>query len=98
MAGIDGILNKTDPSENGYGPYDVNVFKLPEEERNKIEALPKSLDEALDELKKDHDFLTKDGVFDEYFIKNWIDFKYNNEVMKVVPVPSPIEYSLYYDL
>ena len=98
MAGIDGILKRTDPSENGYGPYDVNVFQMPEEERNKIEALPKSLDEALDELRKDHDFLIKDDVFDEYFINNWINFKYNDEVMKVVPVPSPIEYSLYYDL
>ena len=26
MAGIDGIINKTDPQENGYGPIDENVF------------------------------------------------------------------------
>lgn len=98
MAGIDGIINKIDPTANGYGPYDVNVFDLPEEERNKIEALPKSLEEALEELKKDYKFLTRDGVFDEYFINNWIKFKYEKEVVKVLPVPSPVEYSLYYDL
>ena len=31
MAGIDGIENKIDPTLEGYGPYDVNVFDLPEE-------------------------------------------------------------------
>lgn len=98
MAGLDGIVNKIDPMKEGYGPYDVNVFDLPEEEKNKIEALPKSLDEALEELRKDHDFLTTNGVFDEHFINNWIKFKYNKEVLKVIPVPSPVEYELYYDL
>jgi glutamine synthetase len=98
MAGIDGIVNKIDPTKEGYGPFDINVFNMPEEERNKIEALPKSLDEALEELKKDHEFLTRDGVFDEHFINTWIKFKYNKEVMKVIPVPSPIEFEMYYDL
>lgn len=98
MAGIDGIVNKIDPTKEGYGPFDINVFDMPEEERNKIEALPKSLDEALYELKKDHEFLTRNGVFDEHFINNWINFKYKREVVKVIPVPSPIEFELYYDL
>lgn len=98
MAGLDGIINKIDPTNEGFGPYDVNVFDLPEEERNKIEALPKSLDEALEELKKDYGFLTRNGVFDEHFISNWINYKYNKEIMKVMPVPNPIEFGLYYDL
>ncbi len=98
MAGIDGIVNKIDPTKEGFGPYDVNVFDLPEEERKKIGALPKSLEEALDELKKDYDFLIRDGVFDEHFINNWISYKYNKELVKVAPVPSPVEFGLYYDL
>lgn len=98
MAGLDGIENKIDPTSEGFGPYDVNVFELPEEERNKIQALPKSLDEALEALRQDHDFLLKHGVFDEHFINNWINFKFNNEVLKVIPVPSPVEFELYYDL
>lgn len=98
MAGIDGIENKIDPTKEGYGPFDTNVFEIPEEERNKIEALPKSLDEALYELKKDHKFLTANGVFDEHFINSWIEFKYNKEVIKMIPVPSPMEYEMYYDL
>ncbi|MEG0771747.1 type I glutamate--ammonia ligase [Clostridium sp.] len=98
MAGIDGILNKIDPTEEGFGPYDINVFDMPEEERNKIEALPTSLEEALEELKKDNEFLLRDGVFDTHFINNWIRFKYEKEVMKIAKVPSPIEFELYYDL
>ncbi|MPM83036.1 Glutamine synthetase [bioreactor metagenome] len=98
MAGIDGILNKINPTEAGFGPFDINVFDMPEEERNKIEALPTSLEEALEELKKDHEFLLKDGVFDKHFINNWIKFKYDKEVMKIAKVPSPIEFELYYDL
>jgi len=98
MAGLDGIVNKIDPTKEGFGPLDINIFNLTEEERSKIGALPKSLEEALEELKKDHEFLTKGGVFDEHFISTWIDFKYTKEVMKVSGVPSPIEFSLYYDL
>lgn len=98
MAGLDGIKNKIDPTKEGFGPYDVNVFDLPKEEQDKIEALPKSLDEALEELKKDHEFLLEGGVFDEHFINTWIKYKYEKEVKKVLPVPSPVEFQLYYDL
>ena len=48
MAGLDGIQNKIDPKANGWGPYDFNLFDLPEEEKAKIGGLPKSLEEALD--------------------------------------------------
>ncbi|WP_040327333.1 type I glutamate--ammonia ligase [Clostridium ihumii] len=98
MAGIDGIINKIDPTKEGFGPYDVNVFDLPEEEKNKIKALPTSLEEALKELDKDHDFLLRENVFTEDFIKNWINHKYNNDCKRVNNIPSPIEFELYYDL
>ena len=98
MAGVDGIKNKIDPTKNGYGPFDVNIFDLPKEEQAKIEALPKSLEEALDELKKDHEFLLEGGVFDDAFINNWIKYKYENEVKAILNVPTPVEFKLYYDL
>ena len=64
MAGIDGIKRKIEPAEYGFGPFDVNVFKLPpEEQRDKIQSLPGSLTEALDALEKDHDYLLQGGVF-----------------------------------
>lgn len=98
MAGIDGIENKIDPTKEGFGPYDVNVFDLPEEERNKIKGLPKSLEEALEALKKDNEYLQQGGVFDKAFLNNWIKYKTNKELIKVLPVPTPQEYSMYYDV
>lgn len=98
MAGIDGVMNKIDPTKEGYGPYDVNIFNLPEEEKDKIKALPKSLDEALEALKKDNEYLQKGGVFDKAFIDNWIKYKTDKELVKVLPVPTPQEYSLYFDV
>ena len=38
MAGLDGIKNKIDPHANGWGPYDMNLFELPEEEKKKAVA------------------------------------------------------------
>jgi glutamine synthetase len=98
LAGIDGIINRIDPIKEGFGPFDVNVYELPEEERGKIKALPKSLDEALDALKADYEFLLRGGVFDKSFIDNWIDYKYNNEYIPSSIVPTPFEFGLYYDL
>lgn len=98
MAGIDGIINKIDPTKEGFGPYDVNVFNLPAEERSKIKALPKSLDEALEALEKDNEYLLHGGVFDKRFIENWINYKRSKELMKIIPVPTPQEYGMYYDL
>ncbi|MDR1668575.1 MAG: type I glutamate--ammonia ligase, partial [Oscillospiraceae bacterium] len=53
MAGIDGMLNKTDPVKAGYGPYDYNLYNLSPREQKKIRQLPRTLDEALDALEKD---------------------------------------------
>jgi len=97
MAGIDGIKNKINPTKEGFGPFDVNVFDLPEEEKNKIGALPTSLDEALKELEKDYEFLLPNGVFDKYFIDNWINIK-RGDIARIRNVPCPIEFELYYDL
>ena len=63
MAGLDGIKNKIDPHENGWGPYDVNLYTLSDEEKAKLTGLPTSLDMALDALEKDNDYLTAGGVF-----------------------------------
>jgi glutamine synthetase len=47
MAGLDGIRRQLDPTRLGFGPYDVNVFKLPEAEKAKLGSLPTSLREAM---------------------------------------------------
>jgi glutamine synthetase len=97
MAGIDGIKNKIDPSANGWGPYDFNLFNLPEEEKKKLKGLPTSLDQALDALEADHDYLTTGGVFPEELIKNFIKTK-RAELSEISKVPTPIEFEKYYNL
>ena len=97
MAGIDGIINEIDPSTCGWGPYDFNLFDLPEEEKKKIDSLPTTLDEALDALEADHEYLTRGGVFPERLIKIWIDRK-RKEAARINKIPHPAEFEQYYDL
>ena len=97
MAGLDGVKNKIDPHEKGWGPFDFNLFDLPEEEKAKLGGLPKTLDEALDALEKDHDYLLEGGVFPERLIKIWIE-KHRKESSKISRLPHPAEFAMYYDL
>lgn len=97
MAGLDGIRNRIDPHENGWGPYDMNLFELPEEEKCKLKGLPTSLEEALDALEADHDYLTAGGVFPEILIQNLIKSK-RAECRRMNAIPHPAEFELYYNL
>ncbi len=97
MAGLDGIKNKIDPHENGWGPYDMNLFNLPEEEKAKLKGLPTSLDAALDALESDHDYLTAGGVFPEELLKNFIKTK-RAECSEMSKIPHPAEFDKYYNL
>lgn len=96
MAGIDGIQKNMDPEKLGFGPFDVNIFSLPEEKRKQIGHLPSSLIEALDELEKDHAFLLAGGVFTEDLIAAWIEGK-KKEHYEVIQRPHPLEISMYYN-
>lgn len=97
LAGLDGIRKKIDPIKLGYGPLDKNIYELSEEEKKEIRSVPASLDEALDALAVDHDFLTAGGVFSEEFIDNYIAFK-REEARAVNIRIHPYEYSLYFDV
>ena len=97
MAGLDGIKNKIDPHANGWGPYDVNLYTLPEEEKAKLKGLPTSLPEALDALEADHDYLTAGGVFPEELLKNIIKTK-RAECAEMAKIPHPAEFEKYYNL
>ena len=97
MAGLDGIKNQIDPHENGWGPYDMNLYNLPEEEKKKLKGLPTSLEQALDALEVDHDYLTAGGVFPEELLTNFIKTK-RAECAKMNAIPHPAEFDLYYNL
>ena len=97
MAGIDGVLNKIDPSACGWGPYDFNLYDLSDDEKARIESLPRTLEEALDALEADHDYLTAGGVFPERLIEIWIDRK-RREALELSQIPTPAEFGKYFDL
>lgn len=96
MAGLDGVKNKIDPHANGWGPYDVNLYNLPEEEKKKLKGLPASLDAALDALEADHAYLTVGGVFPESLLTNYIRVK-REECLKLNSIPNPAEFDRYYN-
>ena len=97
MAGLDGIKNKIDPHENGWGPYDMNLYTLPDEEKAKLKGLPTSLDAALDALEADHDYLTAGGVFPEELLSNFIKAK-RLECSQMAAIPHPAEFDNYYNI
>ncbi len=97
MAGLDGVKNKIDPHANGWGPYDMNLYTLSEEEKAKLTSLPTSLNEALNALEKDHDYLTAGGVFPEHLLKNFIKSK-REECLKMAAIPHPAEFERYFNL
>ena len=97
MAGLDGIKINIVPHVIGWGPYDVNLYTLPEEEKAKLKGLPTSLDAALDALEADHDYLTAGGVFPEELLKNFIKTK-RAECRELSQIPHPAEFDKYYNL
>lgn len=97
LAAIDGIDQKIDPTKEGFGPYDMNLYQLNDEDKAKIKGLPTNLQEASDALVADSEFLTKDGVFTENLLKNQHK-KILEDHYHVAKLPHPEEFIKYYDL
>ena len=94
MAGLDGILNKIDPGD----PLDKDIYDLSPEELRNVPSTPGSLEEALQALERDHEFLLRGDVFTEDLVNLWIKYKMSNEVKQVALRPHPYEFMLYYDI
>lgn len=92
MAGLDGIRNRIEPAD----PIDKDLYELPSEEAQDIKKAPASLEEALDALEQDHEFLLAGDVFTEDLIQTWISYKRENELLPLSVVPHPMEFALYY--
>ena len=56
-----------------------------------------SLNEALDALEADHDYLTAGGVFPEELLANFIKTK-RAECAELSQIPHPAEFEKYYNL
>ncbi|MBF0553115.1 MAG: type I glutamate--ammonia ligase [Nitrospirae bacterium] len=94
MAGIDGIENRIDPGE----PLDKDLYDLEPEELATVPQMPGSLDEALNNIEADHEFLLKGDVFTEDVLKTWVAYKWEKEVDAMRLRPHPYEFYLYYDV
>ena len=93
MAGLDGVMNKIHPGE----PASKNLYDLPPEEDKAIPTVCSSLDQALDELDKDREFLTRGGVFSDSMIDAFINLKLE-EVTRFRMTTHPVEFDMYYSL
>ncbi len=91
MAGIDGILNKIDPGS----AMDKDLYDLPPEEEKNIPSVASSLDQALDALDRDREFLKAGGVFSDDLIDGYINLKMN-EVNRMRMTTHPLEFDMYY--
>jgi glutamine synthetase len=94
LAGLDGVQNRIDPGE----PLDKDIYDLSPEQLKDVPSLPGSLDEALNALEADHDFLLKGDVFTTQLIDRWISYKRDNEIARLRMRPHPLEFSMYYDI
>jgi glutamine synthetase len=93
MAGLDGIQNKIHPGE----AMDKDLYDLPPEEEAELATVAFSLDEALDALDKDRDFLRKGDVFNDDIIDAFIALK-QDEVTRLRMATHPVEFDMYYSL
>jgi glutamine synthetase len=94
MAGLDGIKNKIEPPT----PIDKDLYELPPEEAKGVAQVPGSLNEVLNSLEADHEFLLEGGVFTPDVIETWINFKREHEIDPLRLRPHPYEFALYYDV
>jgi len=93
MAGLDGVQNKIHPGD----PADKNLYDLPPEEDAKIPTVCASLEQALEALDKDREFLTRGGVFSNAMIDAYIELKMQ-EVQRFRMTTHPVEFDMYYSL
>ncbi len=94
MAGLDGIQNKIDPGD----AIDKNLYDLPPEQKAMVKSTPGSLDEAMQELERNHAFLLRGDVFTKDVIDTWIRYKTEHELDPIRLRPHPYEFFLYYDI
>ncbi|MBI6543507.1 glutamate--ammonia ligase [Proteus vulgaris] len=91
MAGLDGIINKIYPGD----AMDKNLYDLPPEEAKEIPTVAGSLEEALNTLNADREFLTRGGVFTDDAIDAYLELL-RADVQRVRMAPHPLEFEMYY--
>ncbi len=93
MAGLDGIKNKIHPGD----AMDKDLYDLPAEEAKAIPTVCHSLDQALEALDADREFLNAGGVFSNDLLDGYINLKME-EVTRLRMTTHPVEFDMYYSL
>ena len=93
LAGLDGIQNRIHPG----GPMDKDLYDLPPEEEREIPTVAHSLDQALDALDADREFLKVGSVMSDEMIDAYIALKMEH-VQRLRMSTHPAEFDLYYSV
>ena len=93
MAGLDGIQNRIHPGE----PMEQDLYDLTSEEEAKVPTVCHALDQALESLDSDRDFLKVGGVMTDEMINSYIALKMD-EVQNLRQATHPLEFSMYYSV
>ncbi|EDY87252.1 glutamine synthetase, catalytic domain [gamma proteobacterium HTCC5015] len=93
MAGLDGIQNQIHPGD----AMDKNLYDLPAEEAANIPQVAFNLEQALEALDQDRDFLKAGGVFSDDLIDGYIELK-QEEVERLRMATHPCEFDMYYSV
>ena len=87
------MQNKIDPGD----PLDRDIYGMSPEELADVPTCPASLEESMNALEEDHEFLMKGDVFSKDLIETWLDWKRSNEIDRIRKLPHPLEFDLYHD-
>ncbi len=93
LAGLDGIRNKIHPGD----AMDKDLYDLPPEEEKDLQLVAFSLDEALEALDGDREFLKMGDVFSDDLIDAYIELQMEN-VTRLRMTTHPVEFDMYYSL
>ena len=91
MAGLDGVENKIHPGD----ALETDFHTIAQQQDSPIPKLGSSLEEALEALRQDHDFLLKGDVFTLGLIDAFITLK-SQEIETIKRVIHPAEIDMYY--
>lgn len=91
MAGLDGIKHKIHPGD----AVDDDLYHLSPEKVKTLPSLCSSLEQALDALEAEHQFLLAGNVFSHDLIKSYIQLK-REEVTRLNMTTHPVEFDMYF--
>ncbi len=94
MAAIDGIQTRAMPGD----PLDKDLYDLQPDELDQVPSTPVTLEQSLEALQEDHEFLLRGEVFTPDILDTWIWYKTSHEVEALRSRPHPYEFALYYDI